>query len=136
MAESHPIELRIRVVAAYESGSGSYPSIAARFRVGVASVKRWVRLRRRKGDIMPQAKGGGTPSAVTLDEIEAALTRVRDATAGELTAEFNRGRHRHTRVHVSSMKRALHRHGYVVKKSADGRWRVCGRTSSSSERSS
>jgi len=136
MAESHPIELRIRVVAAYESGAGSYPSIAARFRVGEASVKRWVRLHRRKGDITPQSKGGGTPSVVTLDEIEAALTRVRDATAGELTAEFNRGRHRRRRIHVSSMKRALHRHGYVVKKSADGRWRVCGRTSSSSERTS
>ena len=136
MAEAHPVELRTRVVTAYESGTGSYPAIAARFDVGEASVKRWVRLHRRKGDVTATPKGGGTPSTVTLDEIEAALAKVRDATAGELTAEFNRRRARRDRVHVSSIKRALHRHGYVVKKNADGRWRVCVPTSSPSARRS
>lgn len=132
MAESHPIELRVRVVQAYEAGQGSYPEIAALFAVGEASVKRWVWLKRRRGDVMPTRKAGGTPSGIALEEIESALARVRDATAGELTAEYNRRRHWRSRVHVSSMKRALHRHGYVVKKNADGRWRVSGRTSSSS----
>ena len=132
MAESHPVELRIRVVTAYESGAGSYPEIAGRFEVGEASVRRWVRLQRRKGDVTPTPKGGGTPSTITLDQIEVALTKVRDATAGELTAEVNRKRRRPDRVHVSSVKRALTRHGYVVKKSADGRWRVCVPMSSSS----
>jgi transposase len=132
VAESHPIELRIRVVAAYESGTGSYPEIAVLFDVGEASVKRWVRLKRRLGNLAPTPKGGGTPSTVTLAEIETALAKVRDATAGELTAELNRRRARRHRVHVSSTKRALRRHGYVVKKSADGRWRVCVPTSSRS----
>lgn len=128
MAEAHPIELRNRVVAAYESGVGSYPAVANQFDVGEASVKRWVRLKRREGDVSPTAKAGGRVSTITLDDIEAALSVVRDATAGEVTAEFNRSRRRRDRVHVSSIKRALRRHGYVVKKSADGRWRVCGRT--------
>ena len=136
MAEAHPIELRIRVVAAYESGIGSYPEVADQFDVGEASVKRWVRLQRRDGDVAPTAKAGGRTSRITLGDIEAALATIRDATAGELTAEFNRPRRRRDRVHVSSIKRALRRHGYVVKKSADGRWRVCGRTSSSSARRS
>jgi transposase-like protein len=134
MAESHPIELRVRVVRAYESGSGTYPQIAAQFEVGEASVRRWVRLHRRAGDVSPTPKGGGTPSIITLADLEAALAVVRDATAGELTAEFNRRHSRRERVHVSSIKRALGRHGYVVKKSADGRWRVCGPTSSSNAR--
>ena len=134
MAESHPIELRIRVVAAYEAGAGSYPEIAARFHVGEASVKRWVRLHRRNGDVAPTPKGGGTPSMIGLSDLEAALAEVPDATAGELTAAFNRRRARHQRVHVSSIKRALHRHGYVVKKNAAGHWRVCGRTSQSNVR--
>jgi len=132
MPEAHPVELRTRVVQAYEAGDGSYEVIAARFDVGPASVKRWVRLHRRQGDLAPRRKRGGTPSTISLADVEAALGRVRDGTAGELTAEFNRGRHWRARVHVSSMKRALHRHGFVVKKSADGRWRVSGRTSSSS----
>lgn len=134
MADSHPVELRLRVVAAYESGVGSYPEVAARFVVGEASVKRWVRLHRRDGDVAPTPKGGGTPSVVTLADLETALAAIRDATAGELAAEFNRKRARRDRVHVSSVKRALRRHGYVVKKNADGRWRVFGRTSSPSVR--
>ena len=134
MAEAYPIELRKRVVAAYESGGGTYPEVADRFDVGEASVKRWVRLKRRDGDVAPTAKAGGRMSTISLADIEAALTTIRDATAGELTAEFNRVRRRRDRVHVSSIKRALRRHGYVVKKSADGHWRVCGRTSSSSVR--
>jgi transposase len=133
MAEAHPLELRTRVVQAYEAGQGSYAGVAVQFSVGEASVKRWVRLKRRQGDVVPRRKGGGTPSLIAREEIEAALARLRDATAGELTAEFNRKRHWRARVHVSSMKRALHRYGYVVKKNADGRWRVSGRTSSSNE---
>lgn len=136
MAEAHPIELRIRVVAAYESGIGSYPEVADQFDVGEASVKRWVRLKRRDGDLTPTAKAGGRTSRIMLADIEAALATVRDATAGELTAEFNRARRRRDHVHVSSIKRALRRHGYVVKKNADGRWRVCGRMSSLSARRS
>jgi transposase len=129
MAEAHPTELRERVVRAYEAGEGGYAAIGARFAVGAASVMRWVRLYRAKGDTNPRPKGGGTPSTISADEIAGLLDKLGDPTANELTAEFNRGRRGRARLHVSSMKRALHRHGYVVKKNADGRWRVCAPTS-------
>jgi len=74
-------------------------------------------------------KEGGQRSTIAAAEIEAILEKLGDATANELTAEFNRTRRGGNRVHVSSMKRALHRHGYVVKKNAAGRWSVCGPTS-------
>jgi len=129
MGEPHPIELRERVVKAYESGEGAYPVIAAMFSLGEATVKRWVWRYRERGTVAPIPKGGGTPSTIELDEIEALLERLGDATANELTVEFNRTRRGQNRVHVSSMKRALHRHGYVVKKNAAGRWSVSGPTS-------
>ena len=129
MGEPHPIELRERVVRAYESGEGAYPVIAAMFSLGEATVKRWVWRHREQGSVAPTPKGGGTPSKISAAEIEAILGRLGDATANELTSEFNRLRRGGNRVHVSSMKRALHRHGYVVKKNAAGRWSVCGRTS-------
>lgn len=130
MPEAHSIELRERVVVAYESGEGSYEAIALRFAVGPASVTRWVRLKRNRGSLAPRPKGGGTPSTISGAEIAGLLGELGDPTAGELTAAFNRRRRsRSDRVHVSSMKRALHRHGYVVKKNADGRWRVSARTS-------
>ena len=129
MAEPYPIELRRRVVAAYEAGEGSYWEIAVRFAVGPASVNRWVRLTRTRGDLSAQPKAGGTPSVITEDDIAAIIDKLGDPTTTELTVEYNRGRRGKARVHVSSMKRALHRCGYVVKKNGDGRWRVCAPTS-------
>ncbi len=136
MPDPHPIELRKRVVEAYEANEGSYPELADRFAVGEASVKRWVLLFGKTGDVRPQPKRGGTPSTIVREEIQELLAELRDPTAGELTVAFNRTRRGNARIHVSSMKRALHRFGYVVKKSADGRWRVCGQTSSRNEKRS
>jgi transposase len=126
----YSVELRERVIKAYEAGQGSYPAIATLFAVGEATVKRWVWRFHKDGVVTPRARGGGTPSTIGAAEVERMLARLGDPTAAELTVEFNRGRRGAARVHVSSMKRALHRYGYVVKKSADGRWRVCAQTSS------
>jgi transposase len=112
------MELRIRAVEAHEAGEGSYATIAARFAVGEASVKRWVWRFRRNGSVEPQPHAGGRRSTISADEIAAILSRLGDANAGEITAEYNRNRRGRSRVHVSSIKRALRRHGYVVKKSA------------------
>lgn len=116
MPNAHPVELRERVVKAYESGEGSYVTIAKKFRVGLSSVKRWVEQMLDVGHLRPRKKRGGTPSDVSVKELEAILDRLPDATAGEITAEYNRGRRGRARRHMSSIKRALHRGGYVVKK--------------------
>ena len=116
MAEPHPIELRQRLVEAYERGEGGYILLGRRFCVGEASAKRWVRQYRRDGSVEPSKKGGGTPSDVSREELEEILARHPDANAGEITAEYNRGRRGKQRRHASSIKRALYRAGYVVKK--------------------
>ncbi len=111
----------MRAVQAHEAGEGSYATIAARFSVGEASVKRWVWRYRSQGTVDPLPKGGGRRSQITEVELDAILLGLGDANAGEITAEFNRRRRGRNRVHVSSIKRALHRFGYVVKKSDSGR---------------
>jgi transposase len=121
MSGSHPPELRLRAVQAHEAGEGSYATVAARFSIGEASVKRWVWRYRSHGTVEPRPRGGGVHSEITAEELEAILARLGDANANELTVEFNRRRRGSNRIHVSSMKRALHRYGYVVKKSAFGR---------------
>jgi transposase len=130
MAEAYAIELRQRVVAAYESGEGTFAAIAERFDLGIATVKRWVWQMQRAGHVAPRKKGGGTPSDVDLGELEAIVRRLGDANAGEITAEYNRGRRSGERRHVSSIKRALYRAGFVVKKNGSAR------SSSSARRSS
>lgn len=119
MPNPHADEFRVRVVAAYEAGEGSYVTIAERFGIGEATVRRWVKLYRRTQSVTPLAKGGGNHSSITAEALEALLDEMRDATAVELTAAFNRGKKGKARVHVSSLKRALHRYGYVLKKNED-----------------
>ena len=122
MAGSHSIEFRRKVVEAYESGEGGYNTIAERFTIGRSSVQRWVALFRSSGHLRPRRKGGGTPSDISVAEVEEIVVRLGDATADEITAEYNRGRRGRRRRHVSSIKRALHRAGFVVKKSGSVRW--------------
>ena len=116
MAEPHPIELRQRLVEAHERGEGGYILLARRFSVGEATAKRWVWRFRREGTFAARKKGGGVQSDVRHEELEAILARRPDANAGEIVAEYNRGRRGTRRRHVSSIKRALYRAGYVVKK--------------------
>lgn len=116
MSDPLPVELRQRVVDEYERGAGSYLTISQKFRVGIMSVRRWVARYRDLGHVMPAKKGGGNRSDVSVKEVEAILDKLGDANAGEITAEYNRGRRGKDRRHVSSIKRALHRGGYVVKK--------------------
>jgi transposase len=129
MAEPYPVALRARVVGAYEAGEGSYATLATQFTIGSASVKRWVAQQRRDGHLEPKPKAGGTPSTVTGGALDALLHTLGDPTAGELTAAYNRSRRGSSRVHVSSVKRALHRHDYVVQKNAVGRRRWSAPTS-------
>ncbi|MEL6303140.1 MAG: helix-turn-helix domain-containing protein [Pseudomonadota bacterium] len=128
MAEAYPIELRDRVVHAYEAGIGSYTAVAELFGVGEATVKRWVRRFRERGDVKPDGKSGGARSTICLEELKAIVKELGDANAGEITAAYNRGRRRKDQRHVSSIKRALYRAGFVVKKSAFGHWSNSGPT--------
>lgn len=130
MAEAHSIELRQRVVEAYERGEGGYILLSRRFCVGEATVRRWVRQYRGVGHVRPRVKAGGTPSDIWPEELEAIWARRPDANAGEIAAEYNRGRRGRNRRHVSSIKRALYRAGYVVKKNVFVRSSSCAPMSS------
>ena len=116
MRGPHDRSVRERAVKAYERGEGSYETVAEIFDIGVATLRRWVRVYRDCGRLEPLRKGGGTPSRITETDVEKVLRAQPDATAVEITAAYNKHRRGGNRVHVSTIKRALHRFGYVVKK--------------------
>ena len=70
MAQPHPIELRQRLIEAYERGEGGYVLLARRFAIGEATAKRWVWRYHKEGHVQPRAKGGGVRSDVSLEELE------------------------------------------------------------------
>ena len=48
------LDLRERIIAAYEGGEGPQKELVSRFSVGVASVRRLVRLKRETGGLSPR----------------------------------------------------------------------------------
>ena len=128
MANPYSVELRERAVAAYERGEGTYLEVSDRMSIGVATLLRWVKQGRDEGHLQPKQRGGGTRSDIVEADLVNILKKLGDANAGEITAAYNRGRRGDARVHVSSIKRALHRYGYVVKKNASARLSSFGLT--------
>lgn len=64
------LDLRRRIVDAYENGEGTYREIAERFGVGEASVSRYVRLNRYcEGDLSPKNAGGDRRSVKFSPEV-------------------------------------------------------------------
>lgn len=77
MAEAYPLELRQRVVEAYERGDGSFVTIAEKIQVGEATINRWVSQYRDLGHFKARPKAGGVRSDVSLKELEAILEPAR-----------------------------------------------------------
>lgn len=64
----YSIDLRQRVVDAYERKEGTREELAARFEVGVASVNRWIRLRRATGSVAAKPNPAGKANAIVKEE--------------------------------------------------------------------
>ena len=135
MPNPYPIELREVVVRAYEAGEDSCEAVAARFEVGVATVERWLRRQRDTGTLDPLAKAGGWKSPVDSALLKRLVVERPDRTTDELTREYNR-QTTATRVHRSSILRALQRLGFVFKKNGRGRPNSIVRASKPSARPS
>lgn len=113
---SLPMELRRRIVEAYEQKEGTYFELAQRFGVGEATVYRLLKLKREQGNVRP-----GAPSGVTEEELPEFVQMVNEfpnATLEELKeAWISRTRRQLSR---SSIVRALRRAG-ITRKKALGR---------------
>lgn len=58
-------DLRRRAVEAYERGEANQTAIAERFGVGVASLGRWIKIKRDTGSVERAPRAGGNPRRVT-----------------------------------------------------------------------
>lgn len=131
------MELRERVVRAYETGDAGYTAVAHRFGVHRATVIRWVQRARTTGSVAAHRKRGGWTSPVDVDLLERLIRERPDMTTNELTRAYNREAASPRRVHRSSVLRALHRRAFVFKKNDRDRWnRIVRRSGPSAARSS
>lgn len=118
MPRSYPVELRERVVAAYDDGEGTYDEIAERFKIGRATVDRWLNLSRRTGSLEPRPMGGARHERKVQEKGEAyvreLLALMPDSTQRELVEayedEFK------VKMHRSTMGRRVARMGFTRKR--------------------
>jgi transposase len=86
-----PKELRRRIIEAWQAGEGTWEQLAARFKVGVATVDRLVALFRATGSIDPRPHGGGHEPQLTTEHLELLRKLVEaqpDMTLEELAVEL------------------------------------------------
>lgn len=87
--QAYSLDLRQRVVNAYEQGSGSIADIAHMFSVGQSFVKKMIRRWRSTGDLSPLPHGGGRAPGLTPGQLRLLQSKVRrqpDISLAELQA--------------------------------------------------
>lgn len=88
------LDLRERIVAAYDADQGTREEIAKRFRVSIAMVKKLLAQRRRIGDIGPQHHRAGRKPLLKpehREQLAALVARKPDITLAEMRASLQLG---------------------------------------------
>ena len=116
---AYSLDLRQRVVRAYEQGEGSISEIATRFGVSTPFVKKLLRRWRETADLAPLAHGGGKPKGLSARQHQLLKRKVReqsDISLAELQSLLDE--QESVQVHVSTISRALASMGRPLKKRA------------------
>jgi transposase len=116
MPTPYDVAFRGRAVAAYEAGEGGYHELAALFGIGYRTLQRWVAQYRATESVEPKPRGGGWRSPIEVIVLHAVVRERPDGTCDELCREYNRRVGRDGRTNATSLRRAMKREGYVLKK--------------------
>jgi transposase len=120
MGWAYSVDLREKVVGAFDVGDMTDEQVAELFQLGEATVHRWKRLKRETGSLVPRPpRGGGMPPRVEPEKYELVREIVRaepDLTIAEVAWEFHRRTGRS--VSPAAMGRTLQKLGLTRKKRA------------------
>jgi transposase len=106
--QAYSLDLRQRVVSAYERGHDSIATVAERFSVSIGFVKKMLHLKRTTGELAPLAHGGGRRASLRPRQRQLLGRTVRaqnDISLAELQSVLEESEG--VSVHVSTICRAL-----------------------------
>lgn len=109
------VDLRVRIVEAYENREGSVRELAERFKVAPATVQNYRDLYRSTGAVWPRAHGGGRERKIDEGLLGQLFAEKNTWTLDELATEYAR-RHGGDRVARSTMSQAVRRIEWTRKK--------------------
>lgn len=117
MARPLSLDIRKRAIEVYEEGLLPQWLVAQQFRIGEATMRRLVALKRETGGVEPRPRRHGPPSTTTpaqLKVLKTILDRHPDYTYEQLTEHWNKALG--TSKHRSSTVRCVAKLGYTLKK--------------------
>jgi transposase len=116
--QAYSLDLRQRVVRAFEQGRCTIAEVAEQFSVSPGFVKKMLRQWRLTGDLSPLPHGGGKPASLTAQQRGRLRRKARerdDISLAELQDYLRE--EEQVEVHVSAICRALHEADLPRKKS-------------------
>ncbi|HEY9654629.1 MAG TPA: transposase [Crinalium sp.] len=114
------IDLRQRIIAAYEAKEGSQRQLAKRFKVSLSFIRDLLRHYRETGTVQPKPHGGGAVAKLRKEQlpiVAALVTAQPDAFLRELCERF--AEQTGVAVSVSTMQQAVCKLKLWVKKNTD-----------------
>lgn len=117
--QAYSLDLRRRVVRAYEQADASLAEVAEQFSVSVGFVKKMVRQWRATKDLTPKPHGGGKPKSLPPDlrqKLRGLVRAQSDITLVELQSFL--ATEEQTNVHAATISRTLKELGLPRKKRA------------------
>ena len=114
------VDLRQRILAAYEAKEGSQRQLAKRFKVSLSFIRDLMRHCQETGTVQPQPHGGGAIAKLGKEQlpvVEALVTAKPDALLKELCERF--AQQTGIEVSVSTMQQAVRKLKLSVKKNSD-----------------
>jgi len=114
------VDLRQRIIAAYQAHEGSQRQLAERFKVSLSFIRDLMRRYRDTGTVAPKPHGGGVIAKLgesQLPIVKALVKAQPDALLEELCERF--AHKSGVSVSISTMQRAIQRLQLSVKKNID-----------------
>lgn len=114
------VDIRQRILDAYQSKEGSQRQLAERFKVSLSFIRDLMRHHRQTGTLQPKPRGGGAIAKMGQEQlpiVEALVKAQPDALLTELCDRF--AKQTGIEVSVSTMQRAVSQLRLSVKKNAD-----------------
>jgi transposase len=133
----HPIELRIRVVEAYENKEGSIRALAERFKVSKNFVNDMIKLKNKTGSLEPKPHAGG--HVPKIDELGLKIVEeVLEANPGLILSEICQEYYKKTKVQINIIDahRACQKLDITFKKKTSTRQKKTQKESRSVEKNS
>lgn len=109
------LDLRVRILEAYQRGEGSVRELAERFMVSPKTVQTYRKRWETAGHVLPRPHGGGRSQKIDGALLRQLLEEKNDWTLDRLAVEYA-GRHGGERVARSTMSQAVRRLEWTRKK--------------------